>query len=105
MDRVATTDRTEDGRARSVDRFADASLQPNRGAKGASALGGAGPEPVLLGIAETPNEAPLAEAAVRLQQLWFAIPLSDRQRFGHCFSSMVLKALGLRPCSPQEVEA
>ncbi|HKB38832.1 MAG TPA: hypothetical protein VKD72_20480 [Gemmataceae bacterium] len=39
-----------------------------------------------------------------LQQVWFQLPGPDRQRFGHCFSSMVLKALGLRPCPIQEVQ-
>jgi len=37
-----------------------------------------------------------------LHQLWFQLPASERQRFGHCFSAMVLKALGLRP-STQEL--
>jgi hypothetical protein len=33
------------------------------------------------------------------------LSVPDRQRFGHCFSFLVLKALGLRPCSAQEVES
>jgi hypothetical protein len=42
---------------------------------------------------------------VTLHQLWFQLPVPERQRFGHCFSAMVLKALGLRPAPTQEVKA
>ena len=40
-----------------------------------------------------------------LQQIWFQLPVPERQRFGHCFSAMLLKALGLRPAPTQEVKA
>jgi hypothetical protein len=33
-----------------------------------------------------------------LHAIWFQLSLPDRQRFGHRFSGMVLKALGLRSC-------
>jgi len=39
-----------------------------------------------------------------LHEIWFQLSLPDRQRFGHRFSGMVLKALGLRPCPTQEDE-
>jgi hypothetical protein len=39
-----------------------------------------------------------------LHDIWFQLSLPDRQRFGHRFSGMVLKALGLRPCATQEAE-
>jgi hypothetical protein len=42
---------------------------------------------------------------VTLHHLWFQLPIPDRQRFGHCFSAMVLKALGLRPASTPEVKS
>ena len=45
------------------------------------------------------------EQEVVLHELWFQLSLPDRQCFGHRFSGMVLKALGLRPCPAQEVEA
>jgi len=41
---------------------------------------------------------------VTLQQLWFQLPVPERQRFGHCFSAMLLKALGLRSALTQEVK-
>ena len=40
-----------------------------------------------------------------LQQLWFPLPVPERRRFGHCFSAMLLKALGLGPAPTQEVKA
>jgi hypothetical protein len=39
-----------------------------------------------------------------LHDIWFQLSPPDRQRFGHRFSGMVLKALGLRPCPAQEDE-
>jgi hypothetical protein len=39
-----------------------------------------------------------------LHAIWFQLSLLDRQRFGHRFSGMVLKALGLRPCPDEEGE-
>jgi hypothetical protein len=41
---------------------------------------------------------------VGLHAIWFQLSLPDRQRFGHRFSGMVLKALGLRPCPAEEGE-
>jgi hypothetical protein len=45
-----------------------------------------------------------AAPGIELHEIWFQLSLSDRQRFGHCFSAMVLKALGLRACSTEEDE-
>jgi hypothetical protein len=42
---------------------------------------------------------------VTLHQLWFQLSVPDRQRFGHFFSAMVLKALGLRQVSTPEVKS
>lgn len=105
MDRVAVTDWTKDGSAGIVDGSASKSLPTDRGARRTPAVRSAGVEPVLSGTTETSTEAPPAEAEVMLQQLWFELPVPDRQRFGHCFSGMVLKALGLRPCASEEVRA
>jgi hypothetical protein len=105
MDRVAITDWTKDGSAGIVDGPANQSLPADRGATGTPAVRSAGIEPVLPGPTEKSAEAPLAETDVTLQHLWFELPVPDRQRFGHCFSCMVLKALGLRPCPSQEVRA
>jgi hypothetical protein len=44
------------------------------------------------------------EREFALHAIWFQLSLPDRQRFGHRFSGMVLKALGLRPCPDEEGE-
>ncbi len=44
------------------------------------------------------------EAEVVLPELWCQLELTERQRFGHCFSSLVLKALGHCAGSAREVE-
>jgi hypothetical protein len=103
MDRVAITDRTKNGSARVVDGPANQSLPADRGTRGTPSVRSAGVEPVLSGSTEAFAETPRAEAEVILQHLWFELPVPDRQRFGHCFSGMVLKALGLRPCHSPEV--
>jgi hypothetical protein len=51
-----------------------------------------------------PENASKAEAEIVPPELWSQLSLPERQRFGHCFSFMVLKALGLRQCTSQEVE-
>jgi hypothetical protein len=50
-------------------------------------------------------QASVQEPAVAPQHLWFQLAGSERQRFGHCFSLMVLKALGLRQVSFTEEQA
>jgi hypothetical protein len=52
----------------------------------------------------SPENASDAEAEIIPPALWSQLSLPERQRFGHRFSFMVLKALGLRPCASQEVE-
>ncbi len=105
MDRVAITDRTKNGSAGVVDGSAEQSLPADRGSRGTPSVRSAGVEPILPRSTDTFAETPRAEAEVMLQQLWFELPVPDRQRFGHCFSGMVLKALGLRACHRQEVHA
>jgi hypothetical protein len=39
------------------------------------------------------EEGPCWGQQVTLQQVWFQLSPTERQRFGHCFSRMVLKAL------------
>jgi hypothetical protein len=105
MDRVAITDRTKNGSTRVLDGPSKQSIPADPGARGTPAVRSAGVEPVLPGTTETFADTPHAEAEVTLQQLWFELPVPDRQRFGHCFSGMVLKALGLRSCHSEEVRA
>ena len=51
-----------------------------------------------------PLEGPSAGPDVGLHAIWFQLSLSDRQRFGHRFSGMVLKALGRRSSPIEEGE-
>jgi hypothetical protein len=74
------------------------------GPGGDSPLGSAGIGSILPVPAECPQEA-ASRAAQELNRIWLDLSELDRQRFGHRFSFMVLKALGLRPCAPQEVES
>ena len=46
----------------------------------------------------------IQETEMILPRLWLELSLPERERFGCCFSSLVLKALGLRACPTQEVE-
>jgi hypothetical protein len=76
------------------------------GPSGDSSLGAAGASPILPGSAPCPRETfpdQNARAEQELNQIWLELSAPERQRFGHCFSFMVLKALGLRPCRTQEV--
>src|SRR5690242_10733540 len=95
----ATSRRTTHRGAGVVDRSASGGLCPEQGPSGTPALGPPRAGPVLPRPAPAPHEAPpLAgpegEPALTLQQLWFQLPVPERQRFGHCFSAMLLKALG-----------
>ena len=110
MGRPAASRRTTNRGAGVVDRSADGGLCPDHGAGGTPSLGPARAGPLLPAPAATPQEPPSpaersAAEDVTLQQLWFQLPVTERQRFGHCFSAMLLKALGLRPAPTQEVKA
>jgi len=59
---------------------------------------GEGPRPA------TTLEGSSAGPDIGLHAIWFQLSLTDRQRFGHRFSGMVLKALGLRSCPTEEDE-
>ena len=50
-------------------------------------------------VGETEN----AESQVIPAELWINLSLTERARFGQCFSFLVLKALGLRSCDNKEV--
>jgi hypothetical protein len=108
MGRAAFALGTPDGGAGVVDGSAGGLLFSDDQSGGDSALGSLEAGPILFGSAigprETlPDEDPRAEQ--ELNHIWSELSASDRQRFGHCFSFMVLKALGLRPCRAQEVQA
>lgn len=110
MGRPAASRRATHRRAGVVDRPAPGVLGPDQGPAGTPSLGPAWPGPVLPAPAPAPPEPvppeePATGRELTLQQLWFQLPVPERQRFGHCFSAMLLKALGLRPAPTQEVTA
>lgn len=109
MGRAATAFGTTDRRPGFLDRSGRAIL-PERGSASDPPRGTPGAGPVLSRAAEGPRQTPPLEATragrdVALHEIWFQLALPDRQRFGHRFSGMVLKALGLRPCATQEAES
>jgi hypothetical protein len=108
MGRAATAFGTTDRRPGILDRSGRAILQ-ERGSTSDPPRGTLGAGSVLSRTAEGPRQTPPLEATragrdVALHEIWFQLALPDRQRFGHRFSGMVLKALGLRPCPTQEAE-
>ncbi len=108
MGRAATARGATDRRPGILDRSGRAIL-PERGSTSDSPCGTPGAGPVLSRAAEGPWQTPPLEATragrdIALHEIWFQLALPDRQRFGHRFSGMVLKALGLRPCATQEAE-
>src|SRR5262249_58292721 len=99
MGRTAFTRGTPDRGTSVVDRSASGLLCAVERSSGDSSLGAPGAGPILPGLAEgppqtSPDEDPQAEP--ELNQIWLELSAPERQRFGHCFSFMVLKALHLR---------
>lgn len=108
MGRAATAFGTTDRCPGILDRSGRAILQ-KRGSTSDPSLGSPRIGPVLSRAAEgtwqtPPLEGPPAGQGEALNDIWFQLSLPDRQRFGHRFSGMVLKALGLRPCATREDE-
>lgn len=108
MGRAATALGTTDRRPRVLDRSGRTILS-RRGPTSDPPLEAPGTGPVLSRAGEGPRPAPPREGSpagpdVGLHAIWFQLSLTDRQRFGHRFSGMVLKALGLRSCPAGEDE-
>ena len=110
MGRAATAFGTTDRCPGILDRSGRTILQ-ERGSTSDPPLGAPRIGSVLSRAAEGTWQTPPLEGAARgarcnvpLHEIWFQLSLPDRQRFGHRFSGMVLKALGLRSCSAQEDE-
>lgn len=99
MDGVAVPLGTADGRARIMDRFTNGTLPAEGGVRATSPLGAARICPLLsqsATCAETgapSGSLDTDQEEVVLGQLWFQLALPERQRFGSCFSRIVLKAL------------
>jgi hypothetical protein len=107
MGRTSVTLRATDRDAGTVDRSAQKCFPLDPGPCGITALGSVGIEPVCPGTSEPSSlnskiQASVQEAAVAPQHIWFELSGPERQRFGHCFSLMVLKVLGLRASSFME---
>jgi hypothetical protein len=107
MGRTPFTVRPADCDAGIVDRLAQECLPLDPGPSGTAALGSGGIEPVSPRAAQGSSavdkiQASVQESEVAPQHLWFELSGPERQRFGHCFSLMVLKVLGLRASSFME---
>jgi hypothetical protein len=108
MGRAAFAFGTPDRGAGVVDGSTGGLLCTVEWSSGDSSLGPPGAGPILPGPTACPQESSPDEdsrSQQELKHIWLQLSAPDRQRFGHCFSFMVLKALGLRPCPTQEVEA
>jgi hypothetical protein len=108
MGRTAIARGATDRRPGVLDRSGRALFQ-ERGSTGDPPRGAPGTGSALSRAAErslqtAPLEEALTESEAALHEIWFQLSLPDRQRFGHRFSGMVLKALGLRSCSAREDE-
>jgi hypothetical protein len=110
MGRASVTVGTPDGRPVIVDRFAGRTIrrgqQPTRDSViGALGTGQLLPEAVGEPWQTQTFEEMLEGQEVVLSEIWSQLSACDRQCFGHRFSGMALKAIGLRPCPTKEVDA
>jgi hypothetical protein len=110
MGRATVTLRAEDSGTRVVDRSANGGRDSAADGLGIAAGRSPGVDALLPGpttgsSAGLAGEGPHPEPEVILPEVWWQLPVPERQRFGHRFSFMVLKALGLRPCPTAEVES
>jgi len=98
MGRASVIDRATDRDAGIVDRSAEKCLSFEPGTCGVASGGAVGLEPVPARTVEQagPGETQTADQELEIvsAQVWFQLSGPERQRFGHCFSLMVLKALG-----------
>ena len=110
MGRAAITLGTSDGRPDILDRSGDGSIRFERATTGDPTDGAFGADSVLPGTEGKPRQTSTCEETIAGQEvvvneIWAQLSLPDRQCFGHRYSAMVLKALGLRPCGETEVGA
>jgi hypothetical protein len=98
---TAVIDRATDRDAGIVDRSAEECVSFESRTSGVAAVGDSRNESVSAGFAkqavcEDQVQASDPESEVNAARIWFQLSGPERQRFGHCFSLMVLKALGRR---------
>lgn len=101
MGRTAVIDGATDRDASIVDRSAEKCISFGSGAGGTASVSNSGNESVSAGhakqaVAEDEVQAPDQACEVNPAHIWLQLSEPERQRFGHCFSLMVLKALGRR---------
>jgi len=108
MGRTAVIDRATDRDAGIVDRFAEKCVPFGPGTSGVASLGTTGIESSSAGAAKSAvvqsdieaSEQACGECAEGPEGLtppiWFQLSGPERQRFGQCFSLIVLKALELQ---------
>ena len=106
MGRGAATIGTQDASARILDGPACGIFFEEE--EGASAPDGVDPPRAVLSGAPsiqqgTVGETENAESQVIPAELWLNLSLTERARFGQCFSCLVLKASGLRSMRNKEV--
>jgi hypothetical protein len=104
MGRAPITVGWSESRTGILDQFAGEMLLSGKGTSGASSgrvawPGSLLPEPTDPPQTECPAEESEQETDVTMQQMWLQLAGPERQRFGQCFSVMVLKSLGFRSCS------
>lgn len=110
MGRTAVIDGATDRDASIVDRSAEELLSFEPGAGGTAAVGASGNESVSArsakqAVFEGEGQASDQEVEVNPAHIWFQLSGPERQRFGQCFSLMVLKALGRRSNSFTEEQS
>jgi hypothetical protein len=108
MDRAAVTLGTTDSNTSVLDRSALGVPDHTKDGTGDPAFRPPGADALLPGsaigsCATVSGEEASSEQEVVPHDVWAQLPMLDRQRFGHRFSFMVLKALGLRPGPAKEV--
>lgn len=101
MGRTAVIDGATDRDAGIVDRSAEECVSCEPQSSGVASVGSAGIESASARTAEqavTQDEIQTSAqgSEVVSPQVWFQLSGPERQRFGQCFSLMVLKALGRR---------
>ena len=110
MGRASATLGTSDGRPVIVDRSAGRTIRRGQQSTRDSAIGALGTGRLLSEAAGEPWQTQTIEEILEgqevvLSEIWSQLSACDRQCFGHRFSGMALKALGLRPCPTKEVGA
>ena len=105
MGRASVIDRATDRDAGIVDRSAEKCVSFEPSTCGIASGGAVALESVSGRAVEEVKQAGTGETQTADQELeivsaqvWFQLSGPERQRFGHCFSLMVLKALGRRSC-------